>query len=75
MAALEIQVLPDPAEMPRIDFRADKARVEYGRRIVRLAFGQQNGELVEIEPPVFPALHRTPMGQFYIARGRLPPTC
>ena len=67
-ASLEIQVRPDPAELPRITyFRADKERVEDGRRIVRLAFGQVNGALVEIEPPVFPALHRTPVGQFYVA--------
>ena len=67
-ASFEIEVRPDPAELPRITyFRVEDARVEDGRRVVKLAFGQVKGELVEIDPPVFPPLHRTPMGRFYVA--------
>ncbi|HTX35737.1 MAG TPA: hypothetical protein VME43_11980 [Bryobacteraceae bacterium] len=67
-ASFEIQVEPDPAELPRITyFRAGKPRIEDGRLIVRLEFGQENGQLVEIDPPVFPALHGAPLGQFYVA--------
>ncbi len=67
-ASFEIQVRPDPAELPRITyFRAGKPRIEDGRLIVRLEFGQENGQLVEIDPPVFPALHGAPLGQFYVA--------
>jgi hypothetical protein len=67
-ASFEIQVKPDPAELPRITyFRAGKPRIEDGREIVRLEFGQENGELVDIDPPVFPTLHGTPFGQFYVA--------
>jgi hypothetical protein len=67
-SSFEIQVKPDPADLPRITyFRAGKPRLEDGRHIFRLEFGQENGELVEIDPPVFPALHRAPLGQFYVA--------
>jgi hypothetical protein len=67
-SSFQIAVRPDPADLPRITyFRAGKPRVEDGRYIFRLEFGQENGQLVEIEPPVFPALHGTPVGQFYVA--------
>lgn len=67
-ASVEITVRPDPADLPSITyFRAGKARVEEGRQIVRLEFGQENGQLVEIAPPVFPPLHGAPLGQFYVA--------
>jgi hypothetical protein len=67
-ASFEIEVRPDPEALPRITyFRADSARVEDGKRIVKLVWGQVNGDLVEVDPPVFPALHGTPMGQFYVA--------
>jgi hypothetical protein len=67
-SSFEIAVKPDPADLPRITyFRAEKPRLEDGRHIFRLAFGQENGDLVEIDPPVFPALHGAPLGQFYVA--------
>ena len=67
-ASFEIAVKPDPAEVPRITyFRAGKPRSEDGRLIFRLEFGQVNGQLVEIDPPVFPPLHGAPLGQFYVA--------
>jgi hypothetical protein len=67
-SSLEIQVRPDPADLPRISyFRAEKPRLEDGRYIFRLSFAQENGQLVEIDPPVFPALHGAPLGQFYVA--------
>jgi len=67
-ASFDIQVKPDPAELPHITyFRAGRPRIEDGRFLVRLEYGQENGELVEIDPPVFPALHGTPFGQFYVA--------
>ncbi len=67
-SSFEIQVKPDPADLPRITyFRAGKPRFEDGRHIFRLEFGQENGQLVEIDPPVFPALHGSPLGQFYVA--------
>jgi len=67
-ASFEIEVRADPAALPRITyFRASQARIEDGRRIVKVVFGQQNGDLVEIDPPVFPPLHGAPMGQFYVA--------
>jgi hypothetical protein len=68
VSSFEIAVKPDPADLPRITyFRAGKPRVEDGRQIFKLEFGQDNGQLVEIEPPAFPALHGTPFGQFYVA--------
>jgi hypothetical protein len=67
-ASFEIAVKPDPAELPRITyFRTSKHRVEEGRHVFELVFGQENGELVEIDPPVFPMLHGAPMGKFYVA--------
>ena len=67
-SSLEIAVRPNPAEIPRITyFRAGQPRIEEGRYIFKLEFGQQNGELVEIDPPVFPTLHGAPLGQFYVA--------
>ncbi len=67
-SSFEIQVKPDPAEQPRITyFSAGKPRIEDGRYVFRLEWGQANGQLVEIRPPVFPALHGSPYGQFYVA--------
>ena len=67
-SSLEIAVQPDPAEAPRVTyFRVSKHRVEEGRHVFELVFGQENGEWVEIDPPVFPALHRAPLGKFYVA--------
>lgn len=67
-SSLEIEVRPDPDELPKITyFSAGKPRIEEGRHIFKLAFGQMNGDLVEIDPPVFPALHGAPLGQFYVA--------
>ena len=67
-ASFKIEVRPDAAALPRITyFTAGAPRLEDGRRIFKLAFGQVNGDLVEIDPEVFPALHGAPMGQFYVA--------
>lgn len=67
-SSLDIAVKPDPEELPRITyFRTSQHRVEEGRHVFELVFGQVNGEWVEIDPPVFPALHRAPLGKFYVA--------
>jgi hypothetical protein len=67
-SSFEIQVKPNPADTPRITyFRAGKPRFEDGHYLFRVEWGQENGQLISIDPPVFPALHGAPFGQFYVA--------
>ena len=62
----------DEAELPKItSFRITKRERDYaGKWIFSLAFAAQNPELVTIEPAVFPPLHRSPLGSFYVAPGQ-----
>src|SRR5262249_6380046 len=62
-------VVPDQETLPRItSFRITKTERDYtGKWIFSLAFAAQNPEEVSIDPQVFPTLHRSPMGQFYVA--------
>jgi hypothetical protein len=62
-------VVPDQETLPRItSFRITKTERDYtGKWIFSLAFAAQNPEEVSIDPPVFPTLHRSPFGAFYVA--------
>jgi hypothetical protein len=62
-------VVPDQETLPRItSFRITKTERDYtGKWIFSLAFAAQNPEEVSIDPPVFPTLHRSPFGNFYVA--------
>jgi hypothetical protein len=62
-------VRPDEATLPRIRaFAVTKTERDYsGKWIFSLAFSAENPEEVSIDPPVFPTLHRSPMGSFYVA--------
>ena len=63
-----LKVRPDPATLPKIaSFRVAKHETDRGRHIFSIAFSQQNGELVDIDPPVFPTLHGAPNGNFYVS--------
>jgi hypothetical protein len=66
-----LKVRPDPATLPRItSFRIAKHETDHGRHIFSLTFAQQNGELVDIDPPAFPTLHGAPYGNFYVSPGK-----
>src|SRR5581483_8712399 len=62
-------VRPDEETLPKItSFGIAKRERDYtGKWIFSLSFGAQNPEEVSIDPPVFPPLHRSPMGSFYVA--------
>ena len=62
-------VRPDINTLPRItSFGISKRERDYtGKWIFSLTFAAQNPEEVSIDPPVFPTLHRSPMGSFYVA--------
>jgi hypothetical protein len=62
-------VLPDADLLPRItSFEIAKTERDYtGKWIFSLRFAAQNPEEVSIDPPVFPTLHRSPYGSFYVA--------
>jgi hypothetical protein len=63
-----LKVRPDPATLPKItSFRITKHETDHGRHIFSIAFAQQNGELVDIDPPAFPTLHGAPNGSFYVS--------
>ena len=63
-----LKVRPDPATLPKItSFRIANHQIDRGRHIFSLAFSQQNGEKVDIDPPAFPTLHGAPYGRFYVA--------
>ena len=63
-----LKVRPDPNTLPKItSFRIAKHETDHGRHIFSIAFSQQNGELVDIDPPVFPTLHGAPVGNFYVS--------
>jgi hypothetical protein len=59
----------DSDTLPRItSFGIAKRERDYtGKWIFSLSFAAQNPEEVSIEPPVFPTLHRSPFGSFYVA--------
>jgi hypothetical protein len=59
----------DRDTLPRItSFGIAKHERDYtGKWIFSLSFAAQNPEEVSIDPPVFPALHRSPYGSFYVA--------
>jgi hypothetical protein len=66
-----LKVRPDPATLPKItSFHVAKHETDHGRHIFSIAFSQQNGELVDIDPPVFPTLHGAPVGNFYVSPGK-----
>jgi len=62
-------VRPDQASLPRITSLAiRKSERDYtGKWIFSLSFAAENPEEVSIDPPVFPTLHRSPRGDFYVA--------
>jgi hypothetical protein len=62
-------VRPDQETLPKITQYAiaKKERDYTGKWIFSLTFRAQNPEEVSIDPPVFPTLHRSPMGSFYVA--------
>jgi hypothetical protein len=62
-------VHPDKETLPRISsFGITKTERDYtGKWIFSLTFAAQNPEEVSIDPPVFPTLHRSPYGSFYVA--------
>jgi hypothetical protein len=59
----------DRDTLPRItSFGIAKRERDYtGKWIFSLSFAVQNPEEVSIDPPVFPTLHRSPHGSFYVA--------
>jgi len=68
-AALTIGVEPDQETLPRIkSFAIAKRERDYsGKWIFSLNYSLENCEEVSIDPPVFPTLHRSPFGSFYVA--------
>jgi hypothetical protein len=68
-AALSIGVAPDQETLPRIkSFAISKRERDYsGKWIFSLTYSLENCEEVSIDPPVFPTLHRSPFGSFYVA--------
>jgi hypothetical protein len=62
-------VKPDQETLPRItSFGVTKRERDYtGKWIFSLSFAASNPEEVSIDPPVFPTLHRSPQGSFYVA--------
>ena len=68
-AALTLAVAPDPETFPRIkSFAIAKRERDYaGKWIFSLTYSLENCEEVSIDPPVFPTLHRSPFGSFYVA--------
>ena len=63
-----LQVSADKATLPRISyFRISNHKVERGRHVFTLAFADQNGDEVSVDPPVFPTLHGAPNGQFFVS--------
>jgi hypothetical protein len=63
-----LAVNADQATLPRITyFRVANHKVEGARHMFTLVFGDQNGEEISIDPPVFPTLHGAPNGQFLVA--------
>jgi len=63
-----LHVKPDVETYPRITtFRVAQQRVDNGRAVFLLTFSDVNAEEVAIDPAVFPALHRAPNGQFWVA--------
>ena len=66
-----LKVRPDPTTLPKItSFRIANHQIDHGRHIFSLTFSQQNGELVDIDPPAFPTLHGAPYGNFYVSPGK-----
>jgi len=63
-----LKVRPDPDTLPKItSFRIASHQIDGGHHIFSIAFTQQNGDLVAIDPPVFPTLHGSPYGSFYVS--------
>jgi hypothetical protein len=68
-AALTLGVRPDEETLPRIkSFAISKRERDYsGKWVFSLTYSLENPEEVSIDPPVFPTLHRSPFGSFYVA--------
>jgi hypothetical protein len=63
-----LKVRPDPNTLPKItSFRIANHQTDHGRHIFSITFSQQNGELVDIDPPAFPTLRGSPYGNFYVS--------
>ena len=64
-----LSVRADQDSLPIItSFSIVKRERDYsGKWIFSLNFAARNPEEVTIDPPVFPALHRSPYGSFYVA--------
>jgi hypothetical protein len=71
-AALTVGVAADQETLPRIkSFAISKRERDYsGKWIFSLTYSVENCEEVSIDPPVFPTLHRSPFGSFYVAPAR-----
>ena len=66
--SVTIRVGADQSALPRItSFQIDGKQKDYaGQTMFTLSFGAVNAEEVSIDPPVFPALHGAPTGQFSV---------
>jgi hypothetical protein len=67
--SLKVRVKADEEMLPQItSFGVAARKSDYlGRPVFLLSFGARNAEEVRIDPPVFEPLHRSPIGQFYVA--------
>ena len=64
-----LSVHPDEFTLPRItSFAVQSRSIDYrGHPVYLVGFTAENPEEVSIDPPAFPALHRSPYGRFYVA--------
>jgi hypothetical protein len=68
-ASLILGVTADAETLPHIkSFEVTKHERDYaGKWIYSVSYSIENPEEVSIDPPVFPTLHRSPFGSFYVA--------
>ena len=66
-ASFTLPVVADEEMLPRIkSFGIARQGVDRGRKFFVLSFTVENAVTVDIDPPVMPTLHRSPMGQFMV---------
>ena len=62
-----IRTHPDPYTLPNIKrFGIMRTASDGNRKVFLLTFAVENAEVVSVEPPAFPPLHRAPNGRFYV---------
>jgi len=67
-ASFTLPVVPDTEMLPRIKtFAIERRGTDQGRQFFVLAFTVENAETVDIDPPVLPTLHKSPLGRFTVA--------